>query len=85
MSPEDRDVFESARDIVAIANAMLRVKSYDRRRTAVGVLTIMQTVLVDDALGRIALAVLMAEAIGELLSDIPTEQLPVKVDVRWWN
>jgi hypothetical protein len=85
MSPEDRASLEDAREIVAIANAMLRVKSYDKRRAAVGLLTIMQSMLADDALGRIALAVLMAECIGELLRDIPTEQLPVKVDVRWWN
>jgi hypothetical protein len=58
-------------------------KSHDRRRTAVGLLTVMQTLLVDDTTGRIALAILMSEAIGELLSGIPDEQLPI--DVRWWN
>jgi hypothetical protein len=83
MTREDRAALDEAHDILAIANAMARIKSHDKRRTCVGLLAVMQAVLADDMLGRIALATLMAEAISELLRDVPAEQLPV--DVRWWN
>jgi hypothetical protein len=83
MTEEERSTLESAQDIVAIANAMLRIKSHDARRTAVGLLTIMEALLAGDSIGRIALATLMAEAITELLRGIPSEELPE--NIRWWH
>ena len=86
MSPEERAAVENARDIVAIANAMFAIKAGDRRRTAVGLATLMPVLLADDVLGRVAMAVLLCEVIAELLRGIPLEQLTETVDVpRWWN
>lgn len=85
MSPEERVALENAQDIVAIANAMLAIKLHDRRRTAVGLLTIIQVLVGDDVVGRVALATLLCEASADLLSGIPFEQFNDTVNVRWWN
>jgi hypothetical protein len=85
MSPSEREALENAHDIVAIANAMLAIKAGDRRRTAVGLLSLIQVLVGDDVIGRVALATLLCEASAELLSSIPLEQLNDTVNVRWWN
>ena len=85
MTPEDRAALENAEDIVAIANAMFSIKGGDRRRTAVGLLAVMNVLTTGDAVGRVALAALLCEASAELLRDVPLEQLHEAVDVRWWN
>jgi hypothetical protein len=77
---------ENARDVTAIVNAVLAAKEHDARRTAVGLLTIINVLLADDVIGRVALATLLCEASAELLSGIPLEQLNNTVNVpRWWN
>lgn len=83
----DDATLENARDVSAIVNAMLAAKAHDPRRTAVGLLAIINVLVADDVRGRIALAAVMAEAAAELLSDIPLDQLPDTADVRrwWWN
>jgi hypothetical protein len=85
MSPEERAALESAKDIVAIANALLVAKSFDRRRAAVSMLTLMEVMLADDVAGRVALAQLMCECAADLLNGVPIEQLNDTVNVRWWN
>ncbi len=86
MSPEERATLENARDVVAVANALLAIKAGDRRRVAASMLALMQVLVADDVAGRVALAAVMAEAAAELLSGIPLEQLDDTVNVpRWWN
>jgi hypothetical protein len=79
---------ENARNVTEIVNAMLIAKGHDPRRTAVGLLAIIQVLMGDDTIGRVALATLMCEAAAELLSGASLEQLLDldTVDVRrWWN
>jgi hypothetical protein len=79
---------ENARDVSAIVNAMLVAKGHDARRTAAGLLAIIQVLMSDDTIGRVALATRMCEAAAELLSGVALEQLLDldTVDVRrWWN
>ena len=65
---------------------MLAAKAHDPRRTAVGLLAIINVLIADDIVGRVALATLLCEASAELLSGIPLEQLNDTVNVpRWWN
>jgi hypothetical protein len=83
---EDAATLENARDVSAIVNAMLAAKAHDPRRTAVGLLAIINVLVANDLAGRVALAAVMAEAAAELLSSIPLEQLNDTVNVsRWWN
>ena len=47
---------------------------------------IIQDLVNDDTIGRVALATLLYEAASEILSGIPLEQLNDTVNVpRWWN
>lgn len=86
MPVDDDATLENARDVTAIVNAVLAAKEHDARRTAVGLLAIINVLLTDDAVGRVALATLLCEASAELLSGIPLEQLNDTVVVpRWWN
>lgn len=84
MSP-DEATHENARDVAAIVNAMLTAKDHDARRTAVGLLAIIQMLVNDDAVGRVALATLLSEAAVELLRGIAVDQLndTVAVPHRW--
>jgi hypothetical protein len=68
MPPDN--AFEDACRTVAIANAMLIAKHHDPRRTVIGLLAIIQVLLKDDVVGRIACAALMAESIAELLAGV---------------
>ena len=86
MSRDADATHENARDVTAIVNAMLAAKAHDPRRTAVGLLAIINVLIADDIVGRVALATLLCEASAELLSGIPLEQLNDTVNVpRWWN
>jgi hypothetical protein len=83
MTSEERAALANAEDIVAIANALAGIKGHNRRRTAAGLLTVAETLLTGDVVGRIALACLMSEAITELLRGVSSEELPDSI--RWWN
>jgi hypothetical protein len=64
---------------------MLAIKSHDRRRTAVGLLSLITVLIGDNMASRVAMATLLCEASAELLSGIPLEQFNDTVNVRWWN
>ena len=82
---DDAATLQNARDVATIVGAMLTVKGHYPRRTAVGLLAIIQVLMRDDTIGRVPLATLLCEASAELLSGIPLEQLNDAVIVpRWW-
>ena len=85
MNKSAKVVLENARDVSAIVNAMLVAKSHDPRRTAVGFLAIMQVLIADDVIGRVALATLLCEAASEMLAGIPLDQLNETVNVPKWR
>jgi len=69
---------ETAHHVSVIVNEMLSAKSGNPRHTAAGLLAVAQLLMHHDPLGRIALAIVLSEVIGELLRDIDTEQLRVR-------
>ena len=70
MSPELEDATRTA----LIANLMLTLKGGDARRTACGLVAMVQALVDNDLLGRMALAQIMREAAHEL--DQPPKRLP---------
>jgi len=73
---------ETAHHVSVIVNEMLSAKSGNKRHTAAGLLAVAQVLMHHDPLGRIAFAVVLSEAIAELLSDIDPEQLGALIRVR---
>ena len=77
MSPEREDAIRTA----LIANAMLTLKNGDARRTAAGLVAMVQVLVEGDVLGCVALAQIMREAANELENGIgqppqPSKRLP---------
>ncbi len=54
-------IAENARDVVAIANAMLVARQHDARRASFGLLVVAELLVQDDIAGRIMLAALARE------------------------
>ncbi len=85
---EDAAALENAQDVAGIVNAVLTTKCHDARRSAAGLITCAQVLIDnDDLIGRMMLATIMAEAIGELLSGLTSEQLlevdPHPANIKW--
>jgi hypothetical protein len=67
------ETLEDARRMVAIVNATLVAKHHNPRRTAAGLLAVIELLLHNDTVGRISLAALMAEVIVQLLAGVEPE------------
>jgi hypothetical protein len=68
--------------LIRIAHAVLEAKDYDARRTAAGLMTVIATLMNDDAIGRRIIAQMARELADELEEENQSVVLTFRVGLR---
>lgn len=76
---DEREALLNAESVARIVNSVSAVRDHDRLHTASGLICIALLLAERDIISRIALAVILADGIRELLADLPADSIPETV------